>query len=470
MAWTADATASTCDDQHVTIAAPQVRPGPPAPARLPLRRPRSGRWVGGVALGVSLHLGLPVALVRVLLVALTALGGVGPALYAFWWLTVPPGDPTDAAGAARPAALTRLARRPADESPDGSAPRVQVAIGVLLLVGAIALVVTRRSSGPGLGWVVPVLVLVAGLVLAWSQLDLAQRGLRQGPGGRTTSVLQLIGGVVLAGVGGLLVVNQVIGEGIEPQVLVQSIVASLAVLAGVGLVLAPWWLRLVRELGDERAARAREGERADIAAHLHDSVLQTLALIRARADDPAEVARMARAQERELREWLYDDRPAPGTSVAAALRAVIAEVEDSRSGPGGEAVTIDSVVVGDRAPDAGTEALLQATREALVNAVHHGRPPVSLYLEVGTDDVEVFVRDHGDGFDVDAIGPDRFGVRESIMGRVHRRGGTATVTCKPGRGTEVHLVVPVAPCEPSAGPGTTGGQTSAIETTSGGSR
>ncbi len=209
--------------------------------------------------------------------------------------------------------------------------------------------------------------------------------------------------------------------------------------------MAPWWLRLVRELGDERAARAREAERADIAAHLHDSVLQTLAIIRARADEPSEVARMARAQERELREWLYQDRPAPGTSIAAEMRAVVAEVEDTRSGPEGEAVAVDLVVVGDRAPDAGTAALLQATREALVNAVVHGRPPVSAYLEVGDEQVEVFVRDHGDGFDLDDIPSDRFGVRESILGRVRRRGGTATVTCKDS-GTEVHLVVPVGPC------------------------
>ncbi|WP_256970913.1 sensor histidine kinase, partial [Cellulomonas iranensis] len=231
--------------------------------------------------------------------------------------------------------------------------------------------------------------------------------------------------------------------GVEPALLVQSAVAGLAVLLGVGLVLAPWWVRLVRELGDERAARAREAERADIAAHLHDSVLQTLALIRARADEPVEVARMARAQERELREWLYDDRHAPGTSLVAALRAVVAEVEDSRSGPSGEAVAVDVVVVGDRVPEPDTLALLQATREALVNAVVHGRPPVSLYLEVGPELVEVFVRDRGDGFDLDAVGPDRFGVRESIMGRVRRRGGTARVSSSPERGTEVHLAMPV---------------------------
>lgn len=180
-----------------------------------------------------------------------------------------------------------------------------------------------------------------------------------------------------------------------------------------------------------------------MAAHLHDSVLQTLALIRARSDEPAEVARMARAQEREPARVALRRPTGPGTSLAAALRAVVAEVEDSRSGPGGEAVAVDTVVVGDRVPDEGTDALLAASREALVNAVVHGRPPVSLYLEVRPDEVEVFVRDHGDGFDVDAIGPDRFGVRESIMGRVHRRGGKATVTSRPDRGTEVHLLLPV---------------------------
>jgi signal transduction histidine kinase len=217
----------------------------------------------------------------------------------------------------------------------------------------------------------------------------------------------------------------------------RSAVASLAVLAGAAIVLTPWWLRLVRVLSDERAALARESVRADMAAHLHDSVLQTLALIRARADQPAEVSRMARAQERELREWLYDDRSEPGTSLAAALRGVVGEVEDGR------AVAIDAVVVGDRVPDADTEALLQATREALVNAVVHGKPPVSLYLEVAPDAVEVFVRDRGDGFDLAAVPLDRFGVRESIMGRVRRRGGTATVTSRPERGTEVHLRIPV---------------------------
>jgi signal transduction histidine kinase/phage shock protein PspC (stress-responsive transcriptional regulator) len=374
-----------------------------------------------VAIGLAAHLGISVRLVRILFVVLTPVLGVGPLLYAFWWLTVPEGDPAEAAEAARPAAFARLARRQGTDGTPSRLPVTDVAVGVLLMAGAAALLLARQEGSLGLQWVLPAMLVAAGLVLAWSQLDAVQRGrLRERAGGRVpVSVLRLVGGVVLAGVGVLLLVGGATGQGIAPAVLLQAVVAAVAVLAGVGLVLA------------------------DMAAHLHDSVLQTLALIRARSDEPAEVARMARAQERELREWLYDDRPAPGTSLAAALRAVVAEVEDSRSGPGGEPVAVDTVVVGDRVPDEGTDALLAASREALVNAVVHGRPPVSLYLEVRPDEVEVFVRDHGDGFDVDAIGPDRFGVRESIMGRVHRRGGKATVTSRPDRGTEVHLLLPV---------------------------
>ena len=413
--------------------------------RLPLRRPDHGRWFGGVAVGLAAHLHAPVALVRLAFVLLAPLAGAGLFLYIFWWLTVPAGDPADAARDARPSAVSRLATRQGLVQPGRRLPLTDIAVGVVLVVGAALLIAMRSGADLDLQWLLPVLVVLAGVGLAWSNLDAVQRGrLRERAGGRTpVSVLRLVGGLVLAGAGVLLVVGQGTGRGVEAGVLVQAVVAAVAVIVGAGLVLAPWWLRLVRELGDERAARARESERADIAAHLHDSVLQTLALIRARSDDPAEVARMARAQERELREWMYDERPAPGTSVAAAVRAVVAEVEDSRSGPSGDPVAIESVLVGDRVPDADTEALIQATREALVNAVVHGRPPVSLYLEVGTAEVEVFVRDHGEGFDVESIGPDRFGVRESIMGRVRRRGGSATVTCRPGRGTEVHLRVPV---------------------------
>ncbi|QZN85000.1 ATP-binding protein [Cellulomonas sp. C5510] len=420
--------------------------------RLPLRRPDRGRVVGGVAAGLALHLDLPVRLVRLLFVLLTPVGGVGVLLYVFWWVTVPVGDPLAVAGAERPASLQRLARPQQDDPVERlrRLPWTEIAVGVALLAGAAAMLLTRTGTRSVSTWVVPVLLLVAGAALAWSQLDAVQRERRSGSR-RPVSGLRLAGGLVIAGVGVLLLV----GQDAPPGALVQSTVAAVAVLGGVALVLAPWWLRLVRELGDERAARARESERADIAAHLHDSVLQTLALIRSRADDPTEVARMARAQERELRAWLYDDRPAPGTSVAGALAAIVAEIEDTRTGPDGEAVTIETVVVGDTEPDANTDALLQATREALLNAVRHGRPPVSLYLEAGPEEVEVFVRDRGDGFDPDAVPPDRFGVRESILGRVRRRGGRASVVCKDGGGTEVRLRVPVLRAAPEGtGPGT----------------
>jgi signal transduction histidine kinase len=246
------------------------------------------------------------------------------------------------------------------------------------------------------------------------------------------SVARLAGGIVLVITGVVLLVwrNQSIGS------LGYAVLAGLAVVVGVATVLAPWWLRLLGELGDERAARAREAERADIAAHLHDSVLQTLAVMRARAEDPDTVRRLARAQERELRAWLYETHAPASDSVAAGLKEVIAEVEDSS----GTAIGI--VVVGDAPPWPGSEALARAVREALTNAVRHGAPPVDVYVEVSDRGVEAYVRDRGPGFDPDDVSPDRLGVRESIIGRMQRAGGSARVTRARGGGTEVHLTVP----------------------------
>ncbi len=409
--------------------------------------------------GLAAHLGVSVGVVRLVMAFLGLAGGAGVALYVFWWLTVPSGDPAAARDEQRPASLSRLAPRL-----QGSVRRLpvrDVAIGVVLLGGAALLVALRTGVDVEVSWVIPVLIALAGAALAWSQLDAVERGrLLTRAGGRTPAgVLRIAGGVVLVLVGIVLLV----GQDARPTQIVRAAVAAVAVLAGVAIVLAPWWLKLVRELGDERAARAREAERADIAAHLHDSVLQTLALIRARSSDADTVARLARAQERELREWLYDDRPSPGTSLAAELRGLVAEVEDGRvgrrsepigapvgapGGPTGEAdpgpVVVDVVVVGDCTPTQETAALLQATREALVNAVAHGGPPYSVYLEVSDAAVEVFVRDRGDGFDMEDVAPDRFGVRESILGRVQRRGGKAEIISRPGWGTEVRLRVPRA--------------------------
>ena len=200
---------------------------------------------------------------------------------------------------------------------------------------------------------------------------------------------------------------------------------------------ASWcgWLRTNRALADTRAAEIREAERADIAAHLHDSVLQTLTLIRKRADEPEAVARLARSQERELRAWLYTDRPEPGTSVADAFADLVGEIEDRHG------VAVDVVCVGDRVPDRDTEVIVAATREALSNAVRHGTPPVSLYVEASAQRLEVFVRDRGPGFDTKTIAEDRHGVRESIIARMERHGGSARVR-RMEPGTEVALSLP----------------------------
>ena len=289
---------------------------------------------------------------RLAFVLLTPLGGVGLALYIWFWVTVPVGNPADVAADQRPAALSRLA--PRLREPGRVVPLTDIGFGILLLLGAGLAVAVRSGVQIEYSWVIPTLILLGGTAIAWSQLDAVQRGrFLSHAGGRTpVSVVRLLGGTVIAGLGIFLLV----GQDAPFDVLLRSAVAAVAVLAGAALVLAPWWLRLVRELGDERAARARESERADIAAHLHDSVLQTLALIRSRSDQPDDVARLARAQERELREWLYDDRSTPGTSLASDLKALVAEIEDGRG------ADVETVVVGDRVPDAGTEALLQATR------------------------------------------------------------------------------------------------------------
>jgi signal transduction histidine kinase len=214
--------------------------------------------------------------------------------------------------------------------------------------------------------------------------------------------------------------------------------AALVVTIALGLISAPLWLSMVRRLGSERVARARSEERAEVAAHLHDSVLQTLALMQKRAGDPDEIAKLARRQERELREWLADDRPArPDERLADALRATAVEIEDSHGAP------IEAIVVGDAELDERMRALVGATREALTNAAKFASDggPVRLYAEVGDGEARVFVDDRGPGFDADSVPADRRGVRESIIGRMQRHGGTAEIRSEPGDGTEVELTM-----------------------------
>ena len=216
-------------------------------------------------------------------------------------------------------------------------------------------------------------------------------------------------------------------------------------LAGLVLALAPWGLRLWRDLDGERAARVREGERAAIAAHLHDSVLQTLALVQRSSNDPTQVQRLARAQERDLRDWLYGSAggamsaadPGDSATLALAVRRVVAEVEDDYGVP------VDVVLVGDMPMDDALAGLVAALREAVLNAVRHAGAPVSVYVEVTPGQVEAFVRDRGPGFDLALVPADRLGVRTSVIDRMHRLRGTATVRSSSGEGTEVALQLPV---------------------------
>jgi signal transduction histidine kinase len=284
-----------------------------------------------------------------------------------------------------------------------------------------------------LGILIPLQVVAAGAVLAWSQLDDSQRGrwLGSETGTRRFSVARLAFGGVLALAG--LVIMATRGRSLAAIWDIGA--AVLAVLAGVALIAAPWVLRFWSDLRHAQAELARATERADIAAHLHDSVLQTLALIQRKAGDAGAVTQLARAQERELRSWLYAGPSDSDASLATAVVEAAHEVEDLHGTP------IDVVSTGDRPLDDGGQALVRAVRESLLNAVRHGAPPVSLYLEVGPAGVEAFVRDHGPGFEVGEIPEDRLGVRQSILGRMERHGGAAKVR-RLEQGTEVSLSLP----------------------------
>jgi signal transduction histidine kinase len=420
---------------------PPVVPIVPPP-RPPLVRPASGRVLAGVAAGLAAHLGVPVRLVRIGLVLAVALGGLGAVLYLWLWALVPSGHvpsgqispPPDGSPSA-PRAAPWAAGPPAGRVGD-------LLVGGLLLLAGGALLGERFGYDVSLSIVLPLLVVLGGALLAYTQLDEVERTRWASLAGGSTrsAVFRVVAGLCLVLIGVVLVVVQ--GDLASAG---RVLVAAVAVLAGAAVVLAPWGLRLWRDLDAERAARAREAERSEIAAHLHDSVLQTLALIQRRSDDPVQVARLARAQERDLRSWLYGGDAVDAGSVAAQVKGAAAEVEDRHG------ASIEVVIVGDRPADDRTTALVAALREAMVNAVKHGQPtssaPVQVYVEATADGVEAFVRDRGPGFDPDAVPADRLGVRESIVARMQRHGGSATVRSTAGGGTEVRLELPDVPAE-----------------------
>ncbi len=392
-------------------------PGAPvAPDEAPghgrrLVRRQQGSVIAGVATGLAEHLQIDVRVVRVVLVVLNLLVGIGLLAYCLLWMLTP----VDHTASSNPRRL------PVQFLTVGAA---LVALGGLGFVG--------HAAVPGLIQpALPILAVAVGAVIAWSDVNAFERYSWLGAGGGRRMIPRLVAGAALAAVGFVILFTS--GQGVTMAWDVT--VATVAVLAGLGLVLTPWVAGFWRRYEREQAARIRETERADIAAHLHDSVLQTLALIQ-RTDDGAKAARLARAQERELRAWLYGGITEEADTLAAAVTRVTHEVEDVHGVP------VSLVVTGDRQLDESGEALVRALREALLNAVRHGEPPVSAYVEVGRDVAEAFVRDHGPGFDPGDVAPDRLGVRESIVGRMQRQGGSAAVR-RLEEGTEVALRLPL---------------------------
>lgn len=403
-----------------SVASPRpARPArPPRPARparavaerLPLLRPRECA-VSGVSEGLARHLDAPVWAVRWLFVVLSVLGGAGILLYLWCWAFIP-WEP------------------PAESGPSAPTRSVPVA-WILLTVATVALVVVMFGLAEYRAWgwaplarlrVVGGFALTVGAATAaglWAGF-IDRTDPARGP--RHAFVTRVVAIALL-----VIVLLVAVGEGgTTLDVLVSALVPFFAIL----LVLSPAFVQRWRELSGERVARIREEQRAEMAAHLHDSVLQTLALIQNRAGASSEAARLARAQERELRAWLYDgDQPAD-SDLPTDLRDYAGALELDYP------VRIDVVSAGASTERASGE-VAAAAREAMLNAARHAGGEVSVYIEGGAG-VDVYIRDRGAGFEMDAVPDDRLGIRQSIIGRMRRVGGTASVRSTDA-GTEVHL-------------------------------
>lgn len=429
---------------RVTIDAMPEAASPPLDDPRPPRklyRSSDGRWLGGVARGLAGHLGLPVVWVRLVFVGLFMADGLGALLYAAFWFFVPLGiGGVGGVGGQKPSLVGT------ETSPDGrrklvarKPDRGQIAALLLMVIVSMVFVGSVNLGGPAKAYLVPAVLVAAGVALVWRQADNARRArwVEVGRRRRTLTLLRAAGGVLLvtAGVSAVFVLQ---GSAAHLGAVLQ---AALAVLVGITLLAGPYLVRMTQDLSEERLMRIRAQERAEVAAHVHDSVLHTLTLIQRNADNASEVRRLARAQERDLRAWLYkpegtgkDETDEPDT-VAEAVRRNAAEVEDKHGVP------IEVVIVGDCPLDERIGAQMQAAREAMVNAAKYGGDggAVQVYAEVEGKAVFVSVRDRGPGFDLDSIPADRMGVRESIIGRMERNGGTARLRAVPGGGTEVEL-------------------------------
>ena len=407
----------------------------------PLRRDPTDRLGGGVAAGVAAWKGFNVTTVRIVfvLIAMVSTGWFVP-VYVAGWLLIPAAD-ADGSIATRARSDAR---------------GIRLAVGLSSLVILLLLAAGALNGGWLVGWAWPQVFSVAGLVLIWRNAPQEEQAtLRRlvepfetaaGSAKWTAFRLVLAGALLLGGVGWLFSAHKSLA-------LLRPLGGVVLVIAAIVLVLGPWWLRIARDLVLERQAKVRAEERVDIAARVHDSVLQTLALIQRRADDPQKVIQLARMQERELRSWLFEGRDPNETEADLTLAGGIRQLQqdiESRYG-----VPVEAVTVGDCELDDNLNALLAAAREATVNAAKwSGASVISLFAEVEPGEVSLVVRDRGKGFDPEAVPADRKGLAESVHGRMTRRGGRATVTSALGEGTKVTLkmartAVPPRPNTPS---------------------
>ncbi|MBF4461016.1 MULTISPECIES: PspC domain-containing protein [unclassified Rathayibacter] len=373
--------------------------------RPPLRRPRRV-VLGGVCAALAEHLGRAPGSIRFFAVVATALGGGGALLYLWLWAFVPLRDVHEEPGVRRRVPVAAL---------------LAVAAGGAAIAVALAL---RRGDDGDVTRALAAAALFSGGAVAWSLGP--DRG-DPSRSARSSSFVRLASCAALVVAGAAVLAAR-------PSA-INAVLAVGVLLIAAGVLAAPRILTLWTELMGERAARVREEQRAEIAAHLHDSVLQTLALIQNRAGASSEVARIARAQERELRDWLFERDVPVANDLAAEVRAIAAAIELDYP------AQLDVVAVGASVP--GAASVLAATREAMLNAARHAGGEVSVYLESSAAGVDVFVHDRGPGVDLGAVPGERLGIRESIIGRMARAGGSATV--RPGAGgsgTEVHVRLP----------------------------
>ena len=417
----------------------------PSPTPLPPRRASrdlGSAIAGGVASGLATHLGVAVLWVRVFFVATGLLGGFGLMLYAGLWMFLPADQRFDVSAPGLESA-TRTGKRPGRRSRFRDAGPA-IALGALLF--GVVLGFEGIFGQGALFW--PVVLGVAGIALIWRQADEAQRERWTDSTGRIDPFRAVFGSGgwaayarIAAGLGLIVAALSVFAVAASGATFaVPVLVAGLLGIAGLAIVIGPWVLRLINDLSAERVERVRTQERADMAAHLHDSVLQTLALIQKNSGDALVVSRLARSQERDLRRWLFEADEADATTLAGALKEMAAEVESQH------AVVVDVVTVGDCDLDEVLRPIVLAAREAVVNVARHaGTERADVYAETSQDSIDVFVRDRGAGFATDGVAADRHGVRNSIIERMARHGGRADVRSSPGEGTEVRLHMPRTP-------------------------